>query len=432
MPVPHPIHSAVRDALSQAERVVLAASGGRDSMVLMHAAAHTVPHHVAAVVTIDHGTGAAATRAAARVEHTAMGFGFDVVCRSVEPAAPTEAAWRAERWHALRDEASARRARIATAHTRDDQVETVLMRVMRDAGARGLAGLAAPGAVLRPLLEIDRHTVAAYAEEQGIAFVEDPSNRDMRYLRNRIRHDVLPALERARPGFRRELLQIGRQAAEWRSAVESAVDGAVPHRVEHGALAVARDALAGYGAESLRVLWPALAARAGVVLDRRGTERLTSFTIRSRRGTRMQLSGSVEVVHHRDLLILRRVHASTRELPRPLRESTRWGAWRFVRMEHEDRGAAGWTAALPTDRPLRVRTWQAGDRMVPYGERGGAARRIKRLLRESGIEPGIRRGWPVVLSGDEIVWVPGVRRGIAATVRSGRPVAVYRCERIDR
>ena len=57
---------------------------------------------------------------------------------------------------------------------------------------------------------------------------------------------------------------------------------------------------------------------------------------------------------------------------------------------------------------------------------------MKRLLREAGIDAGIRPGWPVVLSGDEIVWVPGVRRGTAATVRSGRPVAVYRCERIDR
>jgi tRNA(Ile)-lysidine synthase len=433
MPPSPAIERHVRASLANpGERVVLAVSGGRDSMVLLHAAAKVVCEHVAAVVTVDHGTGTAAARAAALVVRTARALGLEVVRRKVRPEAATEAAWRAARWAVLREEAAARRARVATAHTRDDQVETVFMRVMRDAGARGLAGLAASsGIVMRPLLGISRKQVAAYAEAHDVDFIEDPSNASLEHLRNRVRLELLPALVRARPGFDRELYDIGQQAAAWREDVERAVDALVPYRLQDHTLMVARETLLAYAPESLRILWPALAARAGVVLDRRGTERLTSFTIQSRRGGRIQLSGGVEAVRHRDDLLLRRAVAPPAKRHRRLEHDAQVGAWRFVRASGRGPASDLWEAALPLDRPLHVRAWKAGDRIVPAGEPRGDARRVKRLLREAGIEAGIRTGWPVVLSGDEIVWVPGVRRGLAATVRSGRPVGVYRCERID-
>jgi tRNA(Ile)-lysidine synthase len=432
MDATHRVEAAVHDSLSRAERVVLAVSGGRDSMVLMHAAARVAPERVAGVVTIDHGTGQPAADAAALVQRTGAQLGFAVARRRVRPKAPTEAAWRAARWRAVREEAEIRSARVATAHTQDDQIETVLIRAMRDAGARGLAGLASSGTIVRPLLQVTARVVAEYADSHGIAFIEDPSNRDSRHLRNRLRRDLLPALEQARPGFSHDLLDIGRRAAEFRRDVDRAIDAFVPHRLAPGALRVRRDILLEFSPDSLRVLWPPLAARAGIVLDRRGTERLTSFTIQSRRGGRIQLSGGAEVERHRDDLIVRHQLEGEQLEPRQLGHATRIGAWRFVKDDQAEDGEEQWVAALPTDRPLRVRTWRAGDRMVPTGEQDGGARRVKRLFREAGIEAGIRSGWPVVLSGDEIVWVPGVRRGIAATVRSGRPVAVYRCERIDR
>lgn len=426
------IDNAVRESLKEPERVLLAVSGGRDSMVLLHAAARCAPEQIAAVVTVDHGTGAAATRAAALVEQRARALAMDVVRRRVEPAAPTESAWRTARWKVLREESVARQAIIATAHTSDDQAETVLMRVMRNAGPRGLAALAASsGTLVRPLLGIGRRQVAAYAEEHAVEFVEDPSNSSLDHLRNRVRLQLLPALMEVRPELRDELLAIGRQAAGWRAEVEHAVDAFIPHLVDAGSLRVAREVLLTFDPEALRVLWPALAARMGVVLDRRGTERLASFTIQGRRGARIQLSGGVEAVRHRDTLLVRRADASAGYRTRRLGESTDFGPWRFVRTSSHGAESGDWEAELPLNRPLHVRGWRAGDRIIPAGERGGGARRVKRLLRESGVEAGIRRGWPVVLSGDEIVWVPGVRRGLAATVRSGRPVAVYRCERID-
>src|SRR5690348_9755078 len=131
--------------------LALAVSGGCDSMVLLHAISRalaavdptTGARRDTRVLTFDHGTGAHATAAADLVAREAARLGLDVrVGRGVLRDA-SEAAWRAARWRFLRD-AAPKGAVIATAHTRDDQLETVVMRVMRDAGARGLAGLAAP------------------------------------------------------------------------------------------------------------------------------------------------------------------------------------------------------------------------------------------------------------------------------------------------
>src|SRR6185503_11764148 len=112
--------------------------------------------------------------------------------------------------------------RVATAHTRDDQVETVLMRVLRGAGARGLAGLYA-GDTVRPLLECSRDELAAYAEQVGANWVEDPTNASMRYFRNRVRRDLLPALARVSPGFDDALLALAKEAGEWREELDRLV-----------------------------------------------------------------------------------------------------------------------------------------------------------------------------------------------------------------
>jgi tRNA(Ile)-lysidine synthase len=156
-----------RTLLSADAPVVLAVSGGVDSMVLLDAAARAEGARIAAVATFDHGTGSHAARAAAHVGREAHARGLPVAYgRATSDAScprPTEASWRAARHRFLADVASRHDARIATGHTRDDQVETVLMRVLRGSGARGLAGLAVKGSLLRPLLELPREVVERYA-----------------------------------------------------------------------------------------------------------------------------------------------------------------------------------------------------------------------------------------------------------------------------
>lgn len=425
---PPPLTGIVERALEHAGPVVLAVSGGLDSMALLHlVAACGAAQQVMGVATFDHGTGSAATRSVALVQREARRLGLTVdVGHGTSPA--TEAAWRAARWTFLRDVAARRGARVATAHTLDDQIETVCMRILRGSGARGLAGLLAEGDVVRPLLDVSRSALADWVRGRGIPFVDDPSNRSRAHLRNRVRLDLLPAIDKVRPAFRDELRAVGRSAARWREEVE-AVAAAFSISASREELTVSRAALEPFDREGLGVLWPALAGRAGIVLDRRGTDRLTAFTTPgARTGARIQLAGGIEVLARRTAWLVRKTPES-HESATPLADGTQLGGWRFVQ-EPTPRGDLGdddTRADLPADLPLVVRPWQAGDRM--RRDAGSGPRRVKRFFGDAGIAGPERVGWPVVLAGDEIVWIPGVSRSDAATVRSGRPAVRYVCER---
>jgi tRNA(Ile)-lysidine synthase len=415
-------------------RVVLAVSGGRDSMSLMHATVTRTPESIACIASFDHGTGPHSARALSLVERVAEEHGIETVSECAATRGRTEAEWRTQRWRFLRRVARERGAEVATAHTRDDQIETVLMRAMRGAGARGLAALAAGSAgasastsIIRPMLTVSRADVAAYAVRERLEWVDDPSNSRRHHLRNRIRQDLLPALALARPSLPSELYALGARAAQLRSEVERFVDDTLEIERRRGSISVAREKMLRYDANALALLWPAVAALAGATLDRRGTDRLIAFTTSERRGAQMQLSGGFEVVSHRGDLIVRKA-----ELGGPmgaLRLSTgiQLGSFRFDAREEDV--VSLWSANLPAYKTLSVRSWQAGDRMTPAG---GSSRRVKGLLRDAGVDAASRGSWPVVLADDEIVWIPGVRRSLAASARSGRPVVTYHCERIDR
>src|SRR4051812_20456545 len=244
--------AATRRAARDADApLLLAVSGGLDSMVLLHAMARVARARVAAVATFDHGSGAAATAASALVAREAAALGFPVVVgrhdMDERPAGGQEASWRRARYAFLRAAAAPHDARVVTAHSEDDQVETVLMRVLRGSGARGLAGLYAPSDVVRPFLTLRRASLAAFARGQGIRWREDPGNRSPAHLRNRVRHDLLPALRRADPGIDESLLAVARQAARWRADVDAFVSAHVDVRMtgDHG-LEVARAELSGY------------------------------------------------------------------------------------------------------------------------------------------------------------------------------------------
>lgn len=432
---PAPLVAALERSLAGRRRLVLAVSGGLDSMALLHAVARWRPPGMrVTVATFDHGTGPAATRAARLVRREARLLGLPVVVGRGSLAGGDEDAWRAARWGFLRAVAARRRAAVVTAHTRDDQLETVVQRILRGSGPRGLAALLAPSPVRRPWLDVPRAALAAWAAVAGVPFVTDPSNESRRHQRNRVRHDLLPALLRLHPRLDDEFLALGRRAAAWRAAVERVVDSLGVIRDASGSVVVARAALAGYSPGELAVLWPALAGRAGVRLDRRGTHRLAAFTISAGSVGRVPLSGGAEVVMLADRIVIR-VRRPALPMDRALDGEVVTGSFRFTRVEPGTSGMVAdpadlWVGTLPADVELRVRGWRPGDRIRVVG--AGAARRVKRYLAEAGIPGPLREGWPVVLAADEIVWIPGVCRGVAATARPGRPELLYVCDRIRR
>jgi tRNA(Ile)-lysidine synthase len=406
-------------------------------MALLHAMASAAPVRIAGVATMDHGTGPAARAAAAHVARVATALGLPVIVgRLTESPLATggrEAAWRRERYRFLFSTASALGARVVTAHTEDDQIETVLMRLLRGSGTRGLAGLLAPSAVVRPFLSLRRATLVEYAGAAGVVWREDPSNRSPAFLRNRVRHDLLPALRLADPGLDASLLDIARRAAEWRRGIEAIVDAGVHPRLDGDTIVVASAELSGYDRDSLAVLWSALAGRVGLSLDRRGTDRLARFTTSGPRRGSVPLSGGWCLDAHGGTYVLRpspRPESAPAALPEA--GELRWGAFRFriAAAGEPSRAGSSWTAAMSADARPFVRSWGAGDRLSPAG--GQPRRRVKRYLSDAGVSGLDRASWPVVVAGEDVVWIPGVRRSDAATERSGRPVRHYVCERIDR
>ena len=423
--------------------LVLAVSGGRDSMALLQATARWAPQRIAAVATFDHGTGSYAADAASLVVAEGRRLGLTVVRERARIAATTEAGWRDARWSFLHRVARAYGARVATAHTQDDQIETVFMRALRGAGARGLAALAAASPIVRPWLGVSRREIAAWAAAESVAFIDDPTNATPQFLRGRVRHDMLPTIERLCPGFGAELLEIADRAAHWRRGVEELVDSFEPMVVRAGTVRVPVAPLVETTHDGRAVLWQALFSRVGVTLDARGTRELVRFTSAQRRGAMVTLAkGAVALrvgARGGDYFELRRGAKLERRSvewsgPGAL-VPARLGGWRFRRLlardqadRQDDAASDGWEFPLAAASPVSVRLWKPGDRIRTAGARTG--RRVTRYFAEAKVPALDRRGWPVVLVENELVWVPGICRSVAAPHRPGRPDLIwYRCER---
>ncbi len=302
-PVVQKVDSTVRKVFDGGS-VLLAVSGGLDSMVLLESAARSECDIL--VATFDHGTGIFASTAVRLVADRASALGLPCVLGCSGGKGTRENEWRKARLQFLRETALADGRVIATAHNRDDQVETVFMRILREAGPRGLSGLFAESAILRPLLSFSRAELAEYVRAERVEFLEDPTNVARTHMRNRIRHDLLPALRKVNPAIDRDLLAIARKSADWRVQMDALVELFDAEGSKGGEVRVERDRLRSYDASSLRVIWPALAARASVVMDRRGTHRAAEFTINGMTGGSIQLSGGVEILMRRDHMLLRR------------------------------------------------------------------------------------------------------------------------------
>jgi tRNA(Ile)-lysidine synthase len=412
--------------------IVLAVSGGVDSMLLLNLAARRRGvRQRCTVATFDHGTGPHATRAARLVRSTARARGIDVVSGRARVAGSSEAEWREMRWSFLRSVAARRGATIVTAHTRDDQVETVVMRLLRGASARGLAGLYAASPIVRPLLGVSRRAIERCAHAHAIAHVDDPTNSSRAFLRNRVRHDLLPAIRAVSPSFERDILDLSKRAARLRRETERLARGYVVASDTHG-VDVSAPALDGLAPESLALLWPAFVAHLGVPLDRRGVARATDFSVRSRTGQQAACGGGITLERTAETIRVRR-DAAIAPPTVELGSAVEFGMWRFRRVSarafrtHVARSGSSWAAAVEQPAHLLVRAWQPGDRVWANGQR--SPRRVKRYFSEQAIPVSERKSWPVVVGENGVVWVPGICEPLAPSEKLGPPLTYMICER---
>jgi tRNA(Ile)-lysidine synthase len=229
----HPLEAQIleiirRDSLfAPGDRVIAGVSGGADSVALLSVLC-TLSDPLRLKLTavyIDHGlrpleTGREKENVAALAERLEAEFAtlaVNAAGRAREKKQSLEHAARELRYAALRDLASSRGAKIiATAHTADDQAEEVLMRLLRGSGRQAISGMRTKsGDIARPFLETGKHEILAYLDDRNIEYLEDSSNVDPRFLRNRVRNELIPFLEQKfDPGIREALRKTARNLAE--------------------------------------------------------------------------------------------------------------------------------------------------------------------------------------------------------------------------
>lgn len=213
------------------DHVLVACSGGPDSTALLHVM-HRLRGELGITLcaaSVDHGLRPESASEVERVGAFAGSLGVPFYSTRVEvprEGASMQARARQLRYRALHDIAMSHgAARIAVGHTQDDQAETVLARLLRGAGLRGLVGIEArrQDGVIRPLIDCRRAEVRAYAEQRALPFFDDPSNRLRRFERARIRHEVLPALESEDPRIVEHLCDLSDEVAELDAYLEAHV-----------------------------------------------------------------------------------------------------------------------------------------------------------------------------------------------------------------
>jgi len=305
---------------------------------------------------------------------------------------------------------------IATAHNLNDNAETILMHLMRGSGLRGLTGIAPTGrGLIRPLLRTSRREIEEYLQEQGLSFVEDSSNRDEQFTRNRVRRRVLPELEELSPGL---LERMGRMAEDLRADEAylqwQAEELLGPVHMRGEELLLDADKLS-RAPESLalRVI------RKAVGMQNGGDDRCTRSHLRDvltlcRRedpSARIDLPEGLIARREYGTLVLGRtktechVPAGLMELPGEYRTGRFRIVCRDAVYQGEQQGPYDMYLAQDMAKQLVVRARQTGDRLMRPKRRGKS---VKKLLIDEKIPLSIRDMLPVLAVSDHVAAVAGL------------------------
>ncbi len=300
----------------------------------------------------------------------------------------------------------------AAAHTASDQAETVLYRLAVSPGRRALLGMAPRrDRLVRPLLAATRADTRAYCEGRGLAWHEDASNDDPRFARARVRHGLLAALLEIAPTAESAVAETARQLREEAAVLDAAV----------------AEALAGLGGgpavelAALRALPPGTARLvlrelAGVPLTSTRVDEL--LRLGEGGGTKaLDLPGGVRAVVEYGILRFDSVGQAAPPEPVPLAVPgrARFGDW-------EVRADADGEVTVAVDGPLTVRAWRDGDRIRPAGL--GGTKTLADLFSDLKVPRELRRTLPVVVSGDDVVWVAGLAVDERFAAAAGAPGAI--------
>ena len=414
----------------RAGEAVVAVSGGPDSVALLdllHAAAGDLGLTLA-VAHADHGIQAGSGDVGVRVASLANRYHLPFELGELHLGAEaSETIARRARYAFLRDVQRRRGARyLVTAHQHDDQVETILLRVLRGSAPAGLAGIPARGrgGLVRPLLPFSRADLEAHVARRGLPTHDDPANADPRHLRSWVRHALVPlVVSRLGPRVQRDLTRLGREAARERHAWGQVLE-LVPEldlRFEGGGFAVARPVLARYHNALAVAVLRAAARRAGLMLGPKRAQRVVRLA-RGQSGRTVELGAGWVADAALDRLCVRQVVEAV-EVEEVVAEAERGTAvfgpyrvsWRPATSPArlERRGWTTWVVGAGWE----LRSPRVGDRLEPLG--GVGRRAVRRLLMDARVPRRERGRYPVLARGQTILWLPGICRSGADLPRPG-------------
>lgn len=437
--------------LDRRDRVGVAVSGGADSVFLLHALAALAPDRELslAVLHVNHhlrGDESDGDERFARDLAARLALPFHSMSGPVREGNLEQEA-RDIRRHLLEGaRRELRLARIALGHTRTDQAETVLFRLLRGSGICGLAAIPPRNqSTVRPLLDLSRMEIRDYLSEAGLPWREDSTNRNQRFVRNRLRLRTLPVLQRTyNPNLEEALAgtaELSRAEEEyWAEQMESLCRQMATQTawgIEVDVKTLANQHLA----VRRRVIRHLISRVKGSLrsVDRQHIEAVLAI-VESRHGHDRVNIPAVDVIRSFDQLLLtdpevmrRERHYSVQvEFGSPCQIPFGTGELRLTIAEKTSRicatvedgsGCNGEEAFLDSDAicpaastgDLTVRNWQPGDQLQLVGQ--GSAVKVKSLFQEHKIALWRRKHWPVLVASKEIVWVRGF--GVAQRFAAG-------------
>ncbi len=422
---------------------IIGVSGGADSLALLHALVNEradQPDRQLIVAHLNHGWRPEADDDAEFVRKTAVSFNLPVHIQKIDTAAlaaehgwTLEEAGRNARYRFFADLARQHNAPVvAVAHNADDQAETVLMRLLRGAGTAGLGGMSPVAplpfspelTLIRPLLTVSRADIEAYCRQHHLQPRVDASNADTRFLRNRIRHELLPMLAAYNPQIKSRLQQTAVIAAAdyaFLSASADAIWEALDVRQGEGWLSFSLSAWRERPLAMRRLLLRRAAAAVQPLLPNAGFALFEQARLLAEKGQtgamadlsadlRLQISYDRVQITDAAAVIPHRAPQLPTDAPIPILAAGSFevgDGWE-LHVEQTKRAVVTgkWEMVTAVSPPFFIRPRRAGERFQPFGL-NGRSQSVKKGMINHKIEAHLRPRWPIIATADHIVWIAG-------------------------
>ena len=435
--------------LSYGDKVVLGVSGGADSLALLYVLSEMREYGLELIVAhLNHGIrGEEADRDSEFVEDKARTLGLrfeykkvDTIAFKDESKLSLEDAARTLRYEFLNDALTRNDAsKVATAHTMDDQAETVLMRLLRGSGLRGLSGIppVSRGYLIRPLLFVRRSEIEGYLNSKGIEWVEDSTNRSKEFLRNRIRHDLIPELQNYNP----RLIETLARTADILRADEEFISGEAEKCFNDIFRKNGPDEIVGdlnkYRniAKSLRLSTLRLSIEKSdkSLKDVSYTHIAAAddFLLSSSASGEAELPEGAVLAKGYDIFVVTKKSLLSHQFSYTIESPGKWSFPEFrVEIErtnsdtlHTHDESTAYFDPDSIEFPVQVRSVKPGDRLIPLGMKN--SKKVQDYFTDTKVPKFRRNRVPIFISKGEIFWIGGMRIAERAKVK-GRGQEVLR------